>query len=168
MNSDNDNARESGEAATIFIIIGQVSQEKGGDMAPVHVLLAAPDDDTAVRLCLDALSAKGFAEADLDQIGLMQGMPDEEPHASAYQGALEGRCLATLVEDEVVAGRRDAADLVHRPASTSRDEAADNDVFLQPLSVSTLPLTDASVSTRVVSWNEAAEMNDCASAATPW
>jgi hypothetical protein len=46
MNSDNDNARESGEAATIFIIIGQVSQEKGGDMAPVHVLLAAPDGES--------------------------------------------------------------------------------------------------------------------------
>ena len=31
---------------------------------------------------------------------------------------------------------------------------------LRPSSVSTLPLTAASVSTRVVSWKEAAEMND--------
>ncbi|MEM5495752.1 transcriptional regulator [Hoeflea sp. AS16] len=90
MNSDNDNAQDGGDAPAIFIIIGQVSQETGGDMVPVHVLLAAPDEDTAVRQCLDALSAKGFAEADLDQIGMMGGMPDEEPHASAYQGALEG------------------------------------------------------------------------------
>lgn len=90
MNSDNDNARDGAEAPTIFIIIGQVSQETGGAMVPIHVMLAAPDDDTAVRICLDALSAKGYAEADLDQIGLMSGMPDEEPHASAYQGALEG------------------------------------------------------------------------------
>src|SRR3546814_10493169 len=30
----------------------------------------------------------------------------------------------------------------------------------RPLSVSILPWTDASVSTRVVSWNDAAEMND--------
>lgn len=104
MNSDNDNARESGDAATIFIIIGQVSQEKGGDMAPVHVMLAAPDEDTAVRLCLDTLSAKGFAEADLDQIGLMQGMPDEEPHASAYQGALEGE-VAVIAFDQSGNGR---------------------------------------------------------------
>jgi hypothetical protein len=26
----------------------------------------------------------------LDQIGTIMGEPDEEPHASAYQGALEG------------------------------------------------------------------------------
>lgn len=104
MNSDNDNARDGSDTATIFIIIGQVSQEKGGDMAPVHVMLAAPDEDTAVRLCLDALSAKGFAEADLDQIGLMQGMPDEEPHASAYQGALEGE-VAVIAFDQSSNGR---------------------------------------------------------------
>ena len=73
MNSDNDNDQDGGDAPAIFIIIGQVSQETGGDMVPIHVMLAAPDEDTAVRLCLDA-----------------QGMPDEEPHASAYQGALEG------------------------------------------------------------------------------
>lgn len=90
MNSDNDNQHDSPVEPTIFIIIGQTSKQKGGDMRPVHVMLAAPDEDTAVRLCLDALSSKGFAEADLDQIGLMDGAPDEEPHASAYQGAMEG------------------------------------------------------------------------------
>lgn len=96
MNSDNDNGADpidgdgDAENPAIFIILGQVSRQKGGDMRPVHVLLAAPDEDTAVRLCLDALSAKSFAEADLDQIGVLDEMPDDEPHASAYQGALEG------------------------------------------------------------------------------
>ncbi|OCW56665.1 transcriptional regulator [Hoeflea olei] len=90
MNSDNDNSDDAGTRPAIFIIIGQTSRIKGGEMSPVHVMLAAPDEDTAVRLCLDALSAKGFAEADLDQIGLIDGAPDEEPHASAYQGAMEG------------------------------------------------------------------------------
>ncbi|MBU4527417.1 MAG: transcriptional regulator [Hoeflea sp.] len=90
MDSDNDNVHDSSDAPAIFIIIGQTSRRKGGDMSPVHVMLAAPDEDTAVRLCLDALSSKGFAEADLDQIGLMDGAPVEEPHASAYQGSLEG------------------------------------------------------------------------------
>ncbi|MBC7283361.1 transcriptional regulator [Hoeflea sp.] len=90
MDSDNDNVHDSGDAPAIFIIIGQTNRRKGGEMRPVHVMLAAPDEDTAVRLCLDALSSKGFAEADLDQIGLMDGAPDEEPHASAYQGAMEG------------------------------------------------------------------------------
>lgn len=90
MDSDNDNSRDEDETPSVFIIIGQVSAEKNADRRPVHVMLIAPDEDTAVRLCLDALSAKGFAEADLDQIGMMGGMPSEEPHASAYQGALEG------------------------------------------------------------------------------
>ena len=38
----------------------------------------------------------------------------------------------------------------------------------RPLRVSTLPSTAASVSTRVVSWNEAAEMNELGLQATPW
>ena len=90
MISDNDNGQNQGEAPAIFVIIGQTCKYKGGDKTPVHVMLAAPDEDTAVRLCLDALSSKGYAEADLDQIGVMDGMPSDEPHASAYQGALEG------------------------------------------------------------------------------
>ncbi|MDP2118727.1 MAG: transcriptional regulator [Hoeflea sp.] len=90
MDPDNDNQHDGGDAPAIFIIIGQTNRRKGGKMRPVHVMLAAPDEDTAVRLCLEALSSKGFAEADLDQIGLMDGAPNEEPHASAYQGALGG------------------------------------------------------------------------------
>lgn len=104
MNSDNDNAGNGEDEKTIFIIIGRVNQDMGGDMAQIHVMLAAPDEDTAVRLCLDALSAKGYAEADLDQIGLMGGMPDEEPHASAYQGALEGE-VAIINFDTAMDGR---------------------------------------------------------------
>ncbi|MEP3436022.1 MAG: transcriptional regulator [Hoeflea sp.] len=98
MNPDNDNDHDNGDAPAIFIIVGQTSKQKGGTMTPVHVLLAAPDEDTAVRLCLDALSSKGYAEADLDQIGLMGGAPDEEPHASAYQGALEGEVAVIAFE----------------------------------------------------------------------
>ncbi|WP_394689742.1 transcriptional regulator [Hoeflea sp.] len=104
MNSDNDNSNgfahpdDEADKPSIFIIIGQTSKRKGGEMKPVHVLIAAPDDDTAVRLCLDALSAKGFAEADLDQIGVLEEMPDEEPHASAYQGAMEGEVAVIAFE----------------------------------------------------------------------
>jgi hypothetical protein len=39
---------------------------------------------------LNALSEEGFLEADLDQIGTLTGAPEDEPHASAYKGALEG------------------------------------------------------------------------------
>lgn len=74
----------------VWIIIGRVTRRKGGEDKGVHIILQAPDDDSAVRLTLEALQREGFAEAELDQIGEMQGEPEEEPHLSAYQGALEG------------------------------------------------------------------------------
>lgn len=78
------------EPPIVWIIVGRVTRRKGGPDLNVHVLLKAPDEDTAVRLTLEGLQRQGFAEAELDQIGELQGEPDEEPHASAYQGALEG------------------------------------------------------------------------------
>lgn len=85
--ADNDNNLEG---PMVFIIIAKAYEEAGGEAADLHILLTAPDDDTAVRTALNALSEEGFLEADLDQIGVINGEPDEEPHASAYQGALEG------------------------------------------------------------------------------
>ncbi|WP_274629640.1 transcriptional regulator [Arvimicrobium flavum] len=78
------------EQQPVTIITGRVWRRKGGVAEGVHVMLVAPDDDSAVRAALEALAKEGFAEAELDQIGEMEGMPDEEPHASAYQGAIEG------------------------------------------------------------------------------
>jgi hypothetical protein len=78
------------EPRAVTIITGRVWRKKGGDSEGVHVMLVAPDDDTAVRTALEALAKEGYAEAELDQIGDMEGVPDEEPHLSAYQGALEG------------------------------------------------------------------------------
>ena len=63
---------------------------EGRPIRGVHVLLVAPDDDCAVRVALEALTRQGYAEAELDQIGELVAPPDDEPHASAYQGALEG------------------------------------------------------------------------------
>ena len=83
----NDNMPKGG---FVFIIIGKAYVEDDNDGVDIHVMLRAPDDDTAVRDALNALTEEGFAEADLDQIGTLMGAPDEEPHASAYQGALEG------------------------------------------------------------------------------
>ena len=78
------------EERPVTIIIGRVWRKKGGKPEGVHIMLVAPDDDTAVSLALDALVKEGYAEAELDQIGDMQGEPDDEPQISAYQGALEG------------------------------------------------------------------------------
>jgi hypothetical protein len=81
----------------IWIITGSVTRRKGGKESQVHVILRAPDDDSAVRLTLEALQREGFAEAQLDQIGELQDEPDEEPHLSAYQGALEGEVSIVMV-----------------------------------------------------------------------
>ncbi len=85
--ADNDNSNDD---PMVFIIIGKGYETKGAEGIELHIMLRAPDDDTAVREALNALSEEGFLEADLDQIGVMQEEPPEEPHASAYQGALEG------------------------------------------------------------------------------
>lgn len=74
----------------VFIIIGRVRRDSSDEAEEVHVLLTAPDEDSAVRDTLEALAAEGFIEAELDQIGEIFEAPDEEPHGSAYQGALEG------------------------------------------------------------------------------
>lgn len=86
--ADNDNNLDG---PMVFIIIGKAYEKDGdSDGVDIHVMLRAPDDDTAVREALNALADEGFLEADLDQIGTLTDAPDEEPHASAYQGALEG------------------------------------------------------------------------------
>ncbi|MFT4158476.1 transcriptional regulator [Shinella sp.] len=87
-NADNDNSTL--EEPMVFIIIGKAYEREGDEGIDIHVMLRAPDDDTAVREALNALSEEGFLEADLDQIGTLTGEPEEEPHASAYKGALEG------------------------------------------------------------------------------
>lgn len=78
------------EQRAVTIVTGRVWRRKGDDSEGVHIMLVAPDDDTAVRIVLEALTREGFVEAELDRIGDMDGAPDEEPHMSAYQSALEG------------------------------------------------------------------------------
>ena len=74
----------------VTFITGRARRSGGDSGQPVHIFVVAPDDDSAVRAALNALSSEGYAEVELAQIGEMEGAPDEEPHASAYQGALEG------------------------------------------------------------------------------
>lgn len=85
---DNDN---NSDDPMVFIIIGKAFEQDGGDKGvDIHVVLRASDDDSAVREALNALAEEGFLEADLDQIGMLEGVPEDEPHASAYKGALDG------------------------------------------------------------------------------
>nr|WP_210257414.1 transcriptional regulator [Chelativorans sp. ZYF759] len=89
------------EESRVTLISGRVWKEKGGDSEGVHVMLVAPDDDSAVRLALEALAQEGYAEAELDQIGEMEGQPLEEPHQSAWQGAIEGDVSVVTFEEPV-------------------------------------------------------------------
>lgn len=84
---------------SVTIVTGRVWRSKGGEAEGVHVMLVAPDDDSAVRTVLDALAREGYAEAELDQIGDMQGVPDDEPHLSAYQSAIEGEVAIVTFAD---------------------------------------------------------------------
>jgi len=85
------------ESHPVTLITGRVRRTSDGQATGVHIMLVAPDDDSAVRMALNALSAEGYAEAELDQIGEMLDAPDEEPHASAYQGALEGEVAIVTI-----------------------------------------------------------------------
>jgi hypothetical protein len=87
------------EKPRVTFITGRVWRNKNGPSEGVHVLLTAPDDDSAVRLTLEALAQEGYAEAELDRIGEMEGQPDEEPHQSAWQGAIEGDVSVITFEE---------------------------------------------------------------------
>ncbi len=84
---DNDNISEG---PMVFIIIGKGYESDNSEGVDLHIMLKAADDDGAVREALNALAEEGFIEADLDQIGMLTEVPSEEPHASAYQGAVDG------------------------------------------------------------------------------
>lgn len=77
----------------VYIVIGRVWQgeeESKQEELLMHALLMAPDDDDAVRKTLEALSSQGFVEAELDQVGIMDGEPDDPVYEAAYQDALSG------------------------------------------------------------------------------
>lgn len=86
----------------VYIVIGRVWRDE--DTSPdaaitIHALLTAADDDDAVRKTLEALSSQGFFEAELDQIGVIDGEPDEPIYEGAYQDALAGNvAIVTLGE----------------------------------------------------------------------
>lgn len=95
----NDSENRDEHERPVTIITGRVWKRKGHRAEGVHVLLVAPDDDSAVRRALESLAAEGYAEAELDQIGDMQGEPNDEPHLSAYQGAIEGEVSLVTFEE---------------------------------------------------------------------
>ena len=95
--NDNDDTFEP----AVFIVIGRVWKHAGRsspkEAISIHAFLTAADDDDAVRKTLEALAAQGYAEAELDQIGVVDGEPDEPLYEGAYQDALQGNvAIVTL------------------------------------------------------------------------
>ena len=82
----------------IFIIIGEVKKLKDGDMIPFNALLAAPDDDTAVRLVLESFASEGYIETDMHQIGNLEGRPEGEEFQEAYHAAVAGEVALIFFE----------------------------------------------------------------------
>jgi hypothetical protein len=86
----------------VYIVIGRVWKDE--DTSPdaaitIHAFLMAPDDDDAVRKTLEALSSQGFTEAELDQIGVIDGEPDEPIYEGAYHDALSGNVAIVTLAD---------------------------------------------------------------------
>ena len=82
----------------VFIIMGEARRSDETEMIPFNILLTGPDDDTAVKKSLETLAQEGYAEANLDQIGNLDGRPDEEPFVSAYDAALDGEVALIAYE----------------------------------------------------------------------
>jgi hypothetical protein len=91
---------DSDEEHTVFILIGGVKRTGEPQMTRFYAFVTAPDDDGAVRRCLEALAGQGFDEADLDQIGVMTGPPEEEEFAEPYAAAMAGEVAFMLFENE--------------------------------------------------------------------
>lgn len=90
---------ESGEAIPfVFVIVGGVRREGESEMVDFHALLSAPDDDSAVRRCLEALASEGYEEANLDQIGTMIEPDDSDAFAEPYRTARSGE-IALIIYD---------------------------------------------------------------------
>lgn len=90
----------STDEQAVYIIMGRVTAEENGPQIPVHIMLTGPDDDGVIREALNALASDGYYEAEFDQIGTLTDQPIEEPHTSAYQGALEGEVAIITFEED--------------------------------------------------------------------
>ncbi|MBB4301617.1 hypothetical protein GGD81_000634 [Rhodobium orientis] len=93
---------EQDNAPTVYILIGRAWRDKSEDRGPgtsVNVVLGAPDDDGAVRRTLEALGENGFVEAELDKIGILTEVPEDEPFLQAYRDAMEGKMAVIAFTD---------------------------------------------------------------------
>lgn len=76
----------------VYVVLGQARPEDAAeDSAPVNVsvMLTAEDADAAVDAAYDALEEDGFDDIQLDQVGEIDEVPDNELKAP-YEAAVAG------------------------------------------------------------------------------
>jgi hypothetical protein len=99
------------EDATVYIVVGRAFREddagganSGADAGwddgddgdesgatNVNVLLTAADDEECIQKALTSLAGQGYSRVELDQIGVIEGAPDDPTFASAYWTAIDGQ-----------------------------------------------------------------------------
>jgi hypothetical protein len=88
------------EQATVYIVVGRAFRgEEDGERSEgeeqegvaINVLLTAPSDEECVERALQALAGQGYRRVELDQIGVVEGEPEDPTFASAYWTAVDGQ-----------------------------------------------------------------------------
>ena len=88
------------EDATVYIIVGRAfrgeedgswNEDGGPEGVAINVLLTAPSDEECVERALQALAGQGYTRVELDQIGVVEGEPEDPTFASAYWTAVDGQ-----------------------------------------------------------------------------
>ncbi len=96
------------EETTVYIVVGRAFRSgEGADPdgddesngVAVNVLLTAADDEECIRRALQALAGQGFARVELDQIGVVEGEPEDPTFASAYGNAIDGQVAVIAFHD---------------------------------------------------------------------
>jgi len=90
------------EDATVYIVVGRAfrdddaeapsfDEDDAAEGTAINVMLTAPDDEECIQKALQALAGQGFSRVELDQIGVVEGVPDDPTFASAYWNAIDGQ-----------------------------------------------------------------------------
>ena len=88
------------EEATVYVVVGRAyrGEEDGNrdeteipEGVAINVMLTAADDEECIQKALQALAGQGYSRVELDQIGVIEGEPDDPTFASAYWTAIDGQ-----------------------------------------------------------------------------
>lgn len=81
------------ETSTVHLIVADVWVNANSEPETVHILLAEniTQGEDIVTVALKILANEGYEEAELLEIGQLDGEPDEEPHKSAWKSAISGQ-----------------------------------------------------------------------------